>query len=171
MKINENRTQLHDEIKSTEIDLDLVMERLSLLANDKRSTAIMRWMGIGESTYTNWYRNGSVPYGIIVRTLLAKGISLDAFFAPEQRLAVPDQLILAEQARTYSGVEWQADVIRATLEAKKLLARANLVEEELYIKFLVDLWLVNEGEMFGNRQFEDAVINHLKALESRLESD
>lgn len=171
MKINKNRTQLHDEIKSTEIDLDLVMERLSLLANDKRTTAIMRWMGIGESTYTNWYRNGSVPYGIIVRTLLAKGISLDAFFAPQQRLEVPDQLVLAEQARAYSGTEWQAEVIRATLEAKKLLARANLAEEELYIKFLVDLWLVDEGKMFDNRQFEDAVINHLKTLEPQFESD
>lgn len=167
MKINKNRTQPQDEIKSHVLDLDLVMERLSLLANDKRPTVIMRWMGIGESTYTNWYRNGSVPYAVIVKTLLEKGISLDAFFAPEQRLAVPDQLILAEQARAYSGADWQAGIIRATLEAKKLLARANIPEQELYIKFIVDIWLLNEGKLFHDRLFEDVIVNHLKTLESQ----
>ncbi|HLV48344.1 MAG TPA: hypothetical protein VKY35_04710 [Aliidiomarina sp.] len=167
MKISENKPQLNNEIKSLEIDLDLVMKRLALLANSERPTEIMRWMGVGSSTYTNWKRNGSVPYRTIVCVLLEKGISLDAFFAPEERLAVPDELILAEQSRTYNEADWQGTVIRATLDAKKLLARAKLPEKEIYIKFLVDIWMVNEGKMFDERRFEDVLVNHLKTLESQ----
>ncbi len=171
MKINKNRPQVQPEIKSIDMDLSIVMERLALLAGSERPTAIMRWMGLGSSTYTNWKRNGSVPYRIIVCTLLNKGISLDAFFSPEQRLTVPDQLILAEQARTYGHEEQQENIIRATLEAKKLLSQAKLPEKELYLKFLVDLWLVNEGLYFNERRFEDAVVKHLQTLESQTDCD
>ncbi|RUO43861.1 hypothetical protein CWE15_01295 [Aliidiomarina taiwanensis] len=166
MKNKQNKPQLTSEIKSVYIDLDQAMERLALLAGTQRPTEIMRWMGLGSSTYTNWKRNNSVPYRTIVCTLLDKGISLDAFFSPKSRLKVPDELVLAERSTHYDEESYQDDIIRAAIESKKFLERAGLPEKELYIKFLVDIWMLSRGEILADHGVQNALVEHFNRLEA-----
>lgn len=166
MKIKQNKPQLNNEIKSVYIDLNQAMERLALLAGTDRPTEIMRWMGLGSSTYTNWKRNNNVPYRTIVCTLLDKGISLDAFFSPKSRLKVPDELVLAERPPTYDDESYQDEIIRAAIESKKFLERADLPEKEIYIKFLVDIWMLSRGEVFADHGMQNALVEHFNRLEA-----
>lgn len=167
MKTKQNKPQLNNEIKSVNIDLDQAMERLALLAGSQRPTEIMRWMGLGSSTYTNWKRNNSVPYRTIVCTLLDKGISLDAFFSPKSRLTVPDALLLSEQSQAYDESSVQDNVIRAAIDSKKLLERAGLPDKDLYVKLLVDLWLISKGELLADHGIQNALVEHINRLELR----
>lgn len=164
MKINKNKTQVDDEIKNDPINLDEAMERLGFLAGTDRPTVIMRWMGLGSSTYTNWRRNKSVPYEKIVQVLLEKGISLDAFFAPGELLSAPVPLVLKDKASHYPE-EQKTSIVRATLESKALLASIGYQENEVVIQFLTDLWLIDKGRLFEQPQFKHAIANHLELLE------
>src|SRR5690554_1783330 len=95
-------------------DLDTCMQRLAVVSEQSSASAIMRWLGLPATTYSNWKRRKSVNYDRVVDGLLRHGVSLDWFFAPGADLTYPQVSGLVNE----NGADYEvSNSIEVTLKA------------------------------------------------------
>ncbi|EKE79312.1 helix-turn-helix domain-containing protein [Idiomarina xiamenensis] len=114
--------------QSRYLTLHQCIERLKLVSGETRVAGLMRWMGVNKTSYANWRRRETIPYGAIVKALLRHGISLDWFFAPEFDLhyPTPDQLSgVNEQRLHYDAQRERTLKVIVALEAVEPVLRRN----------------------------------------------
>ncbi|RUO34524.1 hypothetical protein CWE14_00490 [Aliidiomarina soli] len=148
-KLMTNKTQAPSKSKVVEPTLDEYMERLSRLSGESKPAAILRWMGVSASSYSNWKRRGTIPYKTLVNVLIERRISLNWFFAPYAKLEVPviRDATLQEGTQTYlqrqqleKGSE-REQVIKAYSDCRAILQRNNAQPSENNMRLMIDLYL------------------------------
>lgn len=168
-----NKTQHSGKSKRHEPSLDEYMERLGHLAGETKVAAILRWMGVSSSSYSNWRRRGTIPYKTLVSTLLDHHISLDWFFAPYTRLEIPvfaDQHV-KEGAKTYlqqqNGPRSESDkVIRAYSDCRVILERNGTNASDQNMRLMLDLYLEVGDRAVRREQVLQTLAQSLKQAES-----
>lgn len=152
------------------MNLDEVMERLKLIANEPRIAGVLRWLGVSASSYANWRRRGTIPYRQIVEAMLARNLSLDVFFSPQVRLDIPPNLEHEVQDRAAPYPHCRPDVstdemVAAVSKMTTLLERHGATPRQDYVSLLVDLYLLGEGQQIDRL----AAVEQLAASLSYLE--
>lgn len=173
MNISNTRPYQTDEInKELEIDLDMVVRRLEVIVGSDKQVDIVRWLGVNLSSMNNWKRRGTVPYKAIVEALLAKGISLDSFFAPNNTLKTPEALLLHEtldygvQSLEKQKQNERKRIIQASQASSAFLRVHGIEESELTLDFCIDFWLFDDGALMSNKAFQSIIVNQLKRFHS-----
>lgn len=164
-----NKTQPKSKSKRHEPSLDEYMERLGRLAGETRVAAILRWMGVSSSSYSNWRRRGTIPYKTLVNTLLNHRISLDWFFAPYTRLEIPvlTDNEVEEGAKTYlqeqNGPRTESDkVIRAYSDCKAILERNRAPVSDQSMRLMLDVYLDVGDRAVRREQILETLAQSLK---------
>lgn len=168
-----NKTQAPAKSKHGEASLDEYMERLGRISGEKKNAAILRWMGVSSSSYSNWMRRGTIPYKTLVNILLERGISLNWFFAPYKRLEVPllHDPSVQEGAQTYlqqrqSNEKESERVLKAYSECQALLVSHGAQVSELHMRLLLDMYF-KIGERVVHKE---QVLDHLAQSLSEMEA-
>ncbi|MEX1221797.1 MAG: hypothetical protein WEA82_06765 [Idiomarina sp.] len=139
---NHNKTQSNDKSKLSLPDLDACMERLKAVSGQTHNVSALRWLGLSNTTYANWKRR-QVNYGALAKGLLARGISLDWFFAPnvDLRYPGPDELPrIQEVAESYTSTQRTQRVIRAIERIDPVLQEHQLPATESNRAILVETY-------------------------------
>lgn len=126
-----NSTPMPTKSKTELIDFDTCMARLRAISGQTRDTKVMRYFAIPHSTYSNWLRRGRVNPAILVEALLARGNSLDKFFAPGQILSYPAGVAEAEALGIAEEDMPQTSVGRTLQALKRIDPLLNELKIEL----------------------------------------
>ena len=169
-----NKTQASAKSKHGEASLDEYMERLGRISGEKKTAAILRWMGVSSSSYSNWMRRGTIPYKTLVNILLERGISLNWFFAPYKKLEVPllRDPSVQEGAQTYlqqrqANEKESERVLKAYSECQALLHSHGAQVSEPHMRLMLDLYFKIGERVVHKEQVLDHLAQSLSELEAR----
>lgn len=142
-----NRPHASGKINYPLPDLDTCMQRLAVVSKQPSASAIMRWLGLPESTHSNWKRRNSVNYDRVIEGLLRQGVSLDWFFAPAVYLRYPNvSSIVTEQEGDYE-VPAEFDTMLQALEVvEPIMKQYGVLMTESNRKLMTELFFKRRGE-------------------------
>ncbi|WP_113907367.1 hypothetical protein [Aliidiomarina celeris] len=174
MNINkQSKPQGRPEIKPQALTLDDAMARLAILVGSNKRADILRWLNVSPSSYNNWKRNDTVPVKQIAEAFFARGLSVDAFFRPKEMLKVPPELVLGEGSANYNKGEndnsYKQRAVAASLAAQTILKRTSLGDSQIAAELLIEMWLIDDGELLKRRDLVDVILNHLQRIERNVE--
>lgn len=164
-----NSTHQTEKSKEEILSMDECVSRLRMYYGESSVPSIMRRLQIPPSTYGNWRKRNSVTYEHLVRGLIREGISLDWFFAPEQRLNYPsrEQLHVAdvESAKYASNCpDNNARVLAALAEIRKVLQQYGLPETQFNQELMLTLCLAERAGQVPTRLALEQVAATIRAV-------
>jgi hypothetical protein len=128
-------------------DLDTCIERLKLVSKQTSASAVMRWLGLPASTYSNWKRRKSMNYDRVIEGLLRQGVSLDWLFAPNVDLYYPNvSLIVTEQDEVKYSAPSVADTMKALQYVEPIMKKHNVPMTEANHQFMTEAYFKRRGD-------------------------
>ncbi|RUO41418.1 hypothetical protein CWE22_04420 [Pseudidiomarina aestuarii] len=128
-------------------DLEECMYRLRLLSGEHKISHVMRWLGVSATTYANWKRRGNVNYSTLVEGLLRNGISLDWFFAPNQRLHYPQPGELGEVRPGYDNRVFVDKTLAGLALAEPILKQNGVPVTEATKRVMLDTFMLERSNV------------------------
>lgn len=149
MSFDTNQNKSHAGMKSkVELpDLEECMYRLRLLSGEHKIAHVMRWLGVSSTTYANWKRRGKVNYSTLVEGLLRNGISLDWFFAPNQRLHYPQPGELGEVRPGYDNRVFVDKTLAGLALAEPILKLNGVPINETTQRIMLDTFMLERSHV------------------------
>jgi len=128
-------------------DLDTCMGRLAIVSELSSASAIMRWLGLPETTYSNWKRRNSVNYDRVIAGLLRRGVSLDWFFAPGVDLHYPNvSSFIHENGATYEVTDGLDVMLKALDIVEPIMREHGVAMTEANRKIMAETLLKRRGD-------------------------
>lgn len=128
-------------------DVDTCMARLELVSQQRSASAIMRWLGLSVSTYSNWKRRNSVNYDRVIEGLLRHGVSLDWFFAPHVDLYYPHvSSVVSEDGSEYQTNAAVTLTLKALEHVEPIMQQHNVAMTEQNRRVMADTFFKRRGD-------------------------
>lgn len=128
-------------------DLDTCMARLAIVSEQSSASAIMRWLGLPATTYSNWKRRQSVNYDRVIEGLLRHGVSLDWFFAPGEDLHYPNvSSFVHEKSADYEVADGLELMLKALDVVEPIMREYGVAMTEANRKVMAETLLKRRGD-------------------------
>lgn len=128
-------------------NIDTCIERLKLVSKQTSASAVMRWLGLPESTYSNWKRRGSINYDRVIEGLLRQNVSLDWLFAPNVDLLYPGvSLTVTENEGVAYSTPSVADTLKALEFVEPIMERFQVPMTEQNRQFMAETFFKRRGD-------------------------